>query len=167
MRRAKRHLLSRILVPTDGSREAVEAVDYAVELALSFGAGVTLVHVVEGVRLPLYVPGVYPSDRDRHRLALLEGGKAILESARMRALKAGIAVVTVLQEGSPGDVIVDLAAQGNFDLIVIGRRGLGLARSLLIGSVSDYVARNAPCPVLIVRGEWKGKSALETEAGAS
>ncbi len=158
--------INRILLPTDGSEDALEAEAYAIQLARQVQSTVTLLHVVEVVPLPVYLPGVYFEDQARHRLELLKDGRAILDFALDQFRESGIAVNAELREGSPGEAIVDLAGRGGYDIIVMGRRGLGLAQSLLIGSVSDYVARYAPCPVLIVRGEWSGKSAREAEVGA-
>ena len=152
-------LVKRILVPTDGSRRALEAARYAAELARSLGADITLLHVVEMVLPPeAYLDGI---DRDRLRSEFIEGGKAILALTRGPVAEAGVPVDVELREGHPGDAIVEMAAQGRYDLIVMGSRGLGLAQKLLLGSVSEHVVRNAPCPVLIVRGDWPGRSAEE------
>uniref|UniRef100_A0A7C2P719 Universal stress protein n=1 Tax=candidate division WOR-3 bacterium TaxID=2052148 RepID=A0A7C2P719_UNCW3 len=55
-----------------------------------------------------------------------------------------------LEIGTPADVIVEVAEKGNHDLIVMGRRGLGIAKRFLLGSVSDDVIHKAKCSVLIV-----------------
>jgi nucleotide-binding universal stress UspA family protein len=157
-------MINRMLVPVDTSREGSGAADYAVWLASSFQAGVTLLHVVEELRLPMYVPGIYPTDREKYRQSLLQEGKLILEFMRIRFLRAGITADTELREGSPGKVIVEVAALGSYDIIVIGSSEPESVQDVLIGGVSNYVARNASCPVLIVRGEWPGKSMWGWEA---
>ena len=59
-------------------------------------------------------------------------------------------VFTRLERGNPDEVIIETAKDGNFDMIVVGSRGLG-RRDFALGSVSSRVAENAPCPVLIVK----------------
>ena len=54
--------------------------------------------------------------------------------------------------GAPGEVIVDLAETEKYDMIIMGSRGFGTFRSLLMGSVSNYVLRHAHCPVVLVKG---------------
>ncbi len=144
-------------MPTDGSKGALGAARYAAELAKCFGADVTLLHVVETVRIPsLYLTGI---DREQIRKGCFEGGRAILSLTQKALSEAGVPADTELREGRPGEVIVEVAAQGKYDVIVIGHRGASLAESLVLGSVSDHVAHNATCPVLIVRGEWPDLSA--------
>ena len=58
---------------------------------------------------------------------------------------------TKLLEGRPADKIVEIAKQESFDLIVIGSRGLGGIKEIFLGSVSDRVADESHCPVLIVK----------------
>ncbi|MGE5618356.1 MAG: universal stress protein [Sphingomonadaceae bacterium] len=142
-------LIKKILVPTDGSTEALAAADYAVEMARAFGAEVTILHVVGVPRIPEYF---LKAPESQMRQQLMEAGKAILSLTQKVFTDAGIPATTELREGRPGDVIVLTALQGKFDLIVMGSRGLDPSQSLLLGSVSDFVARHAPCPVLIVRG---------------
>jgi len=57
----------------------------------------------------------------------------------------------MLEEGRPSDKIIETARTGNFDIIVMGSGGLGSIKEFFLGSVSDRVADEAPCPVLIVR----------------
>lgn len=75
-----------------------------------------------------------------------------LEEAATIASDAGVKVTTASHHGPAADVLVELADQGDADLIVIGSRGLSRAQRILIGSVSTRVAHHAPCDVLVVRG---------------
>jgi nucleotide-binding universal stress UspA family protein len=77
----------------------------------------------------------------------------ILSKALKRAkeLKPDLKISTVLKEGRPADEIVKTAKEENFDLIVMGHRGLGRVKEFFLGSVSDRVADEAHCPVLIVK----------------
>ena len=69
---------------------------------------------------------------------------------KVNRLKPNLNVSTKLKEGRPTDKIIETAKEGNFDIIVLGRRGIGGVTELLLGSVSDRVADHAPCAVLIV-----------------
>jgi nucleotide-binding universal stress UspA family protein len=62
----------------------------------------------------------------------------------------GVDAETLVLEGRPGPALCDAAAEIGADVIVLGTRGLGGVRRAVLGSVSDHVARNAPCPVLTV-----------------
>jgi nucleotide-binding universal stress UspA family protein len=70
---------------------------------------------------------------------------------RAKGLKPSLKISTELREGRPADQIVMAAEEGGFDLIVLGHRGLGKVKEFFLGSVSDRVADEARCPVLIVK----------------
>jgi nucleotide-binding universal stress UspA family protein len=74
-----------------------------------------------------------------------------LEEAEAFLAEAGIEARAVAGIGDPADAIVDEAGEWGADLIVVGTRGLGGARRLLLGSVSTKVVHHAPCDVLVVR----------------
>jgi len=142
-------MIARILVPTDGSPGALEAAAYARDLARAFGAAVTILHVVEIPQVPLSPTALAAVPQVRHDLVV--AGQAILAMTEETFSQTGVAVHTELREGLVAETIVEVAAQGGYDLIVIGSRGKGGIGRLLLGSVSEAVARDAPCPVLIVR----------------
>ncbi|MEM1607545.1 MAG: universal stress protein [Candidatus Bathyarchaeia archaeon] len=70
---------------------------------------------------------------------------------RAKRLKPNLEISTVLKEGRPADEIIKTAKEGEFDLIVMGHRGLGRVKEFFLGSVSDRVADEAHCPILIVK----------------
>ncbi len=72
-------------------------------------------------------------------------------STRARRQHSPIKLSKSLKEGRPADIIVQTAIDNQVDLIVMGSRGLGGVKQLFLGSVSDRVADEAPCPVLIVK----------------
>ena len=144
-------MITRILVPTDGSEDALEAASYAAALARQFGARVTLLHVVEVPQIPLPIVSFSPEQRERVRQELRKAGEAILAMTRKPLHEAGIQAEVELHEGKAPEVIAEVGAQGVYDLIVMGRHGTTPAARLLIGSVSEKVSRVAPCPVLIIK----------------
>lgn len=149
-----------MLVPIDFSTCAESALVYAVEIARSSNACVHLLHVVdEGLFGPPYIPQggfVYPIDRvELYR--------------RLDALKAQypeVPMETAVTIGKPADEIVRYAGENDVGLIVISTHGRhGLAR--ILGSTTESVVRQAPCPVLTLRGHVANKEREQIEAAAN
>ena len=145
--------LDKILVPIDGSKQAFEAAKRAVYIAGLNNAEVTLLCVVdlnkevaafEQVSLSGYVPA-----------ELKEGAYQLLAELMHEEIPREVRAKTFVEIGSPSEVIVEVAARENCDLIVMGRRGFGTFRGLVMGSVSQYVLHHAHCPVLIAHGQKK------------
>ena len=139
--------MSTIVVGVDGSKGAVEALKFAINEARIRGADVKAVAAWE-VPAAAYGSGwipipVDPSDYEKIGQDVLDQS---LEEAG--AAKADVKVTPVLREGQAADVLV-AEAQGA-DLLVVGSRGLGGFKGLLLGSVSQQCAHHATCPVAIV-----------------
>lgn len=139
----------RILVPTDGSGQAFRAVNEAIQLAAVTGAQLTLLMVVdlnkhvaafEQVSLSGYVP------------AELKIAAYQFLADLMHVIPSEIKARTRVEVGNPSEVICDVADEEQSNLIVMGSRGFGTFRSMLVGSVSHYVLQQAHCLVLIVKG---------------
>jgi nucleotide-binding universal stress UspA family protein len=139
---------TRILVATDGSREAELAVSTAADLAKSTDSELHVVHVGE-------MPLVYHPERHAYRAEYEEHEKAaqqLLEAQVERTKGAGATVAQGhLRMGRADEEIVDLAQSIDAGLIVMGSRGRGRLRRALVGSISESVVRHAHCPVTIVR----------------
>jgi len=138
-------LFSSVVVGTDGSDTAGEAVAHAISLAQLCDA---TLHIVTAYK-PREVRGQAVPDEFRDVVA--SGGKAdaLLESECARARAKGIAVHGHTGSGSPADAIIRVAEQEKADVIVVGNKGMTGVRRVL-GSVPNSVAHQAPCSVLIV-----------------
>jgi nucleotide-binding universal stress UspA family protein len=145
-------MFSRIVVGTDGSETAKQAVREATELAKQTGATLYVVSAFDPVpqsrlreeRLEA------PSDIE-HTVNPNEDVDAILGEAAREVEGAGVAVQTVARQGEPADAILDVAEDENADLIVVGNKGMTGAKRFLLGSVPNKVSHHAPSSVLIVR----------------
>ena len=144
----------KILVPTDFSVHADEALDTAIDLAARYGASITLVHAFEPV---IYAfpesSGIYQGLQLAD--AVDDIGKE-LEKKKQDALARGAKDIEVAQlSGFPPGEIVEYASAGDFDLIVMGTHGRRGFSHLIMGSVAERVVRLAQCPVLTVRSPDK------------
>jgi nucleotide-binding universal stress UspA family protein len=81
----------------------------------------------------------------------LEHAQKIMKKAKLKAAQKGILFFDVVSYGDDGKRIVDVAERENFDLIVIGSRGMGAAKEIFLGSTSNYVLHKSKKPVLIVK----------------
>jgi nucleotide-binding universal stress UspA family protein len=139
-------LFSRILVAVDGSESARRAFEKSVYLAQRCNSRLDLIHVV--------LDSTYGGDSAAtFQLIeeLEERGKKLLEEYKSQAVRAGIQVETLLKLGDHAQVIIDIASKNNYDLIMMGSRGLSVFKELLLGSVSFKVMHHARCPVMVVR----------------
>lgn len=141
-------MFSKILAPVDGSDNSFRALDQAIFLAKSTGAGVTAMHVIENP------PTVYVESQKllNELLANYRAESAkVLDRCKQVADKSGVKIETVIAEGDAASNIVGYAHKENFDLIIIGSRGLGRFKEMVLGSVSNKVLHHAKCSVLIVK----------------
>ena len=148
-----RETITRILVPVDFSPHADRALGYAATLALRFGAKLALVHVMEDPLVTgAWTSEVYVANLAEVRDQLIATAERQMAARRESAAAMGVTAETTVITGWPVQAIIDHAAQGAFDLIVMGTHGrTGLAHAVM-GSVAERVLRRAPCPVLTVRG---------------
>jgi nucleotide-binding universal stress UspA family protein len=141
-------MFKKILLATDGSAHAQEALAYAQELAVRDQARVVVVHAFNPV--PTYL-----GDQPRNRVAArhVSVGEGVASQAAEALRKAGVDVVVEILEGPPAEAILKVAQVRGCDLIVMGTRGLGALTSLLLGSVSHRVLAHANIPVMIVKAK--------------
>jgi nucleotide-binding universal stress UspA family protein len=146
---------TKILLATDGSKEAQLAATAAADLAKRTGSELHLVYV--GHTPPVYLesPGAWELDPDlqgRMAQSVEEEASTRLDEQVQRVREAGGEVAGAYAKlGRPDAEIVGLAEELGAGLIVMGSRGLGPLRRALMGSVSHSVVQHAHCPVLVVR----------------
>lgn len=150
-------MISTILVPTDGSEHAAKAVGFAGDLAGKYGAKIHLVHVVPDTGTSNIPPDVRSYARLEHveateRDLIKSIAEEILLRAETQAREHGAgAVESTIALGAPAEQTLKLAGQMHADLIVMGSRGLGDLKGLLMGSVSHKVSQLAPCTCITVK----------------
>lgn len=146
-------IMSKILLPTDGSEYSLKAATYSIELAKKCGSKVILLHVLDSTQFldhPIEI-GLDARIMVENEKKLKDRGRKALQKTLALFKKAGISVETKFFYGRPHEAIVNLAEKENVDLIVIGSRGLSTLKRAMLGSVADAVSHQATCPVLIVK----------------
>jgi nucleotide-binding universal stress UspA family protein len=145
-------MYSSIVVGTDGSDTAKEAVRQATELAKKVGAKMHLVSAYEPVpegRLRQERQQV-PDDL-QWMVNPREDVNNTLKDAAQQIQDDGVDVETHAREGDPADAILDVAEENDSDLIVVGNKGMTGARRFLLGSVPNKVSHHAPSSVMIIK----------------
>lgn len=139
--------VSRILVPFDGSASSLRACEMAAFLAEKMGAEVKVLHVIP--TLSIYTAPLaedYYKIQEREAVDVVHAGIALL---RKKGVKARAEIVRA--RWSVVETIVSYSTDWKSDTIVMGARGLGGFKQLMMGSVSSGVVQHAGCPVMIVR----------------
>ena len=141
-----------IVVGTDGSETANEAVSQATDLAKAVGARINLVSAFEPVgNQRLREERTQAPDDLQWMVNEREDVEATLRKAAEQIDEAGVKVETFARQGDPADAILDVAEEQGSDLIVVGNKGMTGAKRFLLGSVPNKVSHHAPCSVLIIR----------------
>jgi nucleotide-binding universal stress UspA family protein len=142
-----------IVVGTDGSETAGQAVRQAADLARQVGAKLELVSAYEPVsEQRLREEAQQVPDDVQWMVNPREDVEATLREAKEVATEVGVQEIeTYARQGDPADSILDVAEETNADLIVVGNKGMTGAKRFLLGSVPNKVSHHAPCSVLIIR----------------
>lgn len=137
--------MEKILIPVDGSDSSERALGKAIELANALKAKLIFLYVANVNQLAVN------SCLSAELLeAMNKAGDVVLTHAE-ESSSNGIETERVMETGSPAPVIIDVAEEHGVDLIVMGSRGLGLVKGVLLGSVSQYVVEHAKCAVMVVK----------------
>jgi nucleotide-binding universal stress UspA family protein len=150
-----------ILVATDGSPSAVEAVRLGIELAQEHAARLVIAHVVPEFDLVpatvFQIGGVFPHEPGTRDAAALDDAEAL-------AAEHGVGATTVLLRGETVDALLEYADLHDIALIVVGSRGHGPIAGTLLGSVSLGLLRRSACPVAIVRAAVRAPAKARSAA---
>ena len=142
-------MLSKILVPVDGSENSFRALEQAIFLATKIQeAQIIVLYIIEDLpSLYIYSPKIIEKLHADYKSEYTK----ILERCKEMASNSGININTVLLEGDPASKIIGYSEMEKFDLIIIGSRGMGKFKEVIIGSVSNKVLHHAKCSVMLVR----------------
>jgi nucleotide-binding universal stress UspA family protein len=141
-------LFAKILVPVDGSDNSYRALDAALVLSEKLGSNITVIHVMEEV--PITHIG---SEKLLNELleAYKKENQDILSRCSEIATQKGLTINTFLLQGNPASVILDFSKKEKFDILIMGSRGLGKFKELILGSVTSKIVHHSPCAVLLIR----------------
>ncbi|BDQ31747.1 hypothetical protein NZNM25_18870 [Nitrosopumilus zosterae] len=141
----KKSLYMNILVPLDGSKYSEKALIHACEMAKNYQSRLILVYVVEK-SIPINL-----LDRKEYLEILRKFGNKVLTKGKETATKRGVDSKIVMKEGNVSSEIIKLAKKEQCNMIIVGSKGLGSAARLFLGSVSNKLANNSTCSILIVK----------------
>ncbi|MGB7685801.1 MAG: universal stress protein [Solirubrobacterales bacterium] len=145
-------MFNRIVVGTDGSDTAANAVRQATELAKLTGAQLSIVSAFAPVSGRRVAGEKLDAPADvQYEIGPREDVNLILDAAAAAARKEGVEVQTHPVEADPADAILNVAEETGADLIVVGNKGMTGARRYILGSVPNNISHHAPCSVMIIR----------------
>ena len=141
-------MFTKILVPVDGSDNSYKALEASLVLSEKLGSNISVVNVMEQVPITHI-------ESEKLLSELLEAYKKenqeILSKCSDIARQKGITIKTVLLQGNPAPAILDYSKKENFDLVIMGSRGMGKFKELILGSVSSKIVHHSPCAIMIIR----------------
>ena len=147
--------IARVLVAVDGSEYAKKAINVAVMICKAVDAELIAFHAIPVPRYSFAAEsgGTYPFPLTQYFASARKEAQGLVDDAVALAKKSGITAAGLVADPAYSivEAIVQAASSHNIDLIVIGSRGLGGFKKLLIGSVSAAVVNHAHCSVLVVR----------------
>ena len=138
-------MLQKILVPVDGSEGSDRAAAEAIDLAEACNAKLYFLYVANINQL-----AINACLSDAILEAVTKAGNVILDRA-MEMVPSGMEKEAFSETGSPAVVILDFATSNDIDLLIMGSRGLGVVKGVLLVSVSHYIVEQSKCPVLVVK----------------
>ncbi|MCL5036766.1 MAG: universal stress protein [Chloroflexi bacterium] len=148
-------MLNKILIGVDGSKQSEKALDYAVGLAKMCGGEIVMVSVAPlpiinmlAYNPSMITPQLMPEQVEK---ALEDQGNDILDKLVEKYKDSGVKITPRMEIGHPGPVICGIADEIKPDLVVVGSRGLGELKGLLLGSVSNFIVHTCKDPILLVK----------------
>jgi len=144
-------LYSKILVPVDGSEISYRALDAGLFFSEKLGSNITVIHVMEDIPITHIESQKLLNDMLEISAACKQQGQDILSKCSETANNKGMMVNTILLKGNPASIILDFCKNGKYDVIIMGNRGMGKIREIILGSVSSKILHNSSCPVLLIK----------------
>ncbi len=142
-------LISKILVPVDGSENSMRALNHGLFLSSNLKIKLTILFVIE---VPPFVYIQSQKVVNSVMASLEKEAKDILEEGRNQAKRYGVEPEILFLEGSNiASIIIEHGEKNNFDLIVIGSKGKGKLKTSLLGSISNKVIHHSKNPVYMVK----------------
>ena len=144
----------RMMLATDGSKHSLHAAKKTAQIAKSNDSEVTIVNVLQPYRHlttapgPMDMGGMYTIDNEEE---VIKKGNEAMKQTRKIFDDMAVEVKTRFLKGNTAKAIIDEAIKERIDLIVVGATGYSGVSEWLLGSIAHKIARNAPCPVMIVR----------------
>lgn len=142
-------MVETIAVGTDGSETAAKAVDFAIDMAERYGARMVIASSYEPVAEDRLAKEQKEAPQEiQWSINPMQDVESILRDVEEKAQERGVKAVSEARQGSPADVLCDIAEQHGADVIVVGNKGM---HRRVLGSVPNSVSHKAPCSVLIVK----------------
>lgn len=149
--------MKKILATIDGSKISPQVLEKAVDISRHYGSEVTLLKVTEVptdanyTDYKVYISDSFSAGRKKVVKEKLEADRKLLDAIVSNTDTTGVNIEKKVMPGIPYEQILRIAKEGNYDLIIMGRRGLTSLRRFFVGSVTQTVIAEAPCAVLVVR----------------
>ncbi|MCV0372797.1 MAG: universal stress protein [Nitrosarchaeum sp.] len=141
----RKSLYMTILVPLDGSKNSEKALLHACDMAKNYHSRLILLYVVEKL-IPINL-----LDRKEYLEILRKFGNKVLIKAKETTTMKGIDSKIIMKEGNITNEIIKIAKKEQCNLIIVGSKGLGATARFFLGSVSNKLANNSPCSILIIK----------------
>ncbi|MBB6451762.1 nucleotide-binding universal stress UspA family protein [Salirhabdus euzebyi] len=138
-------MYKKILLASDGSEHSHRTTEHAISLSKAFGSTVEVVYVKDSAKVK--------SDtlHNWNKVGITDLQRDKFATVEQKLTEAGISYELTFLSGDPGPTLVDYANKNDFDIVLIGSRGLNALQEMVLGSVSHKVAKRANCPVLIIK----------------
>jgi nucleotide-binding universal stress UspA family protein len=145
--------MKKILVPLDGSVASIKAVETGIKIAREYKSDITFVTVVLQANLSkFYSYGIFmDKELEEARIKVDEVENKMIDDVLSKFDLSSVKYEKKVLSGEAYEEILDLAKKEDYDLIVIGKRGFSKFMRFFVGSVTQRVLADAPCPVLVVQ----------------
>lgn len=148
-------MVKKILIPFDGSEHAKRAILFAADIAQKHQSEIFLVHVVRDKDIPSEILDYIESEKIDGGIGKVSAkliSEGIMKAAQKQIQDMGLKIAkSAVFRGDPAEEIIKFAKTNDIDMIVIGSRGLGKIKGLLLGSVSSKVCHLAECTCVTVK----------------